>query len=79
MGKQVRVNLTIDREVVTKAKEIGLNLSKVCENCLKQGIKSLESTMFRENPREGGTGTVGSDWCGRRDLNPGRQRGRLMS
>ena len=76
MGKQVRVNLTIDEEVATKAKEIGLNLSKVCENCLKEAIRRMETPS---NPREGGTGTVGSDWCGRRDLNPGRQRGRLMS
>jgi len=34
MGKRIRVNLTIDEDIVEKAKTIGLNLSKTCENCL---------------------------------------------
>ena len=42
MGKQVRVNMTIDSEVVEKAKEIGLNLSKVAENALIKAIRALE-------------------------------------
>ena len=44
MGKQVRVNLTIDAKVVEKAKELGLNLSKVSENALKEMIRRLEGS-----------------------------------
>ena len=42
MGKPTRVNLFMDEEVVKKAKELGLNLSKTCENCLKQAIGKME-------------------------------------
>ena len=42
LGKRVRVNLTIDAEVVEKAKEIGLNISKVAENALNRSIRALE-------------------------------------
>ena len=42
MGKQVRVNLTIDAEVVEKAKVIGLNISKIAENALIKAITALE-------------------------------------
>ena len=42
MGRQVRVNLTIDEQVVIKAKDLGLNISKVSENALKRAIKALE-------------------------------------
>ena len=50
MGGQVRINLSMDEDVVKKAKQIGLNLSKTCENCLKQAIKALESTHPQKNP-----------------------------
>lgn len=43
---KVRTTLLIDKEVIEKAKELGLNLSKVCENCLKQYIKALESVRM---------------------------------
>ena len=49
MGKQKRVSLTIDKEVVQKAKELGLNMSKVCENCLKEAIKRLTSQNCQTN------------------------------
>lgn len=41
MGK-VRVNLTIDQEIVEMDKGLGLNLSKVSENYLKQAIKQMK-------------------------------------
>ena len=49
MGKQVRVNLTMDEEVVKKAKEMGFNLSKLCENCLKEAIRRLGGSDCSEN------------------------------
>jgi post-segregation antitoxin (ccd killing protein) len=42
LGK-VRVNLTIDEEVKKKAEELGLNLSKVAENALKEAVRKLEA------------------------------------
>jgi len=48
MGKQVRVNLTMDGEVVQKAKELGLNLSKTCENALKETIRRLASGEIKD-------------------------------
>jgi hypothetical protein len=39
---KVRVNLLMDKEIVEKAKEMGLNLSKCCENCLRTLIKAME-------------------------------------
>ena len=48
MGNRIRVNLTIDEDVVKKAKTLGLNLSKTCENCLIRSIKALE-TAYGEN------------------------------
>ena len=62
----------VDEKVARKAKELGLNISKVCENCLKDMIGRIEDS----NPQ---AMTKGAKWCGRRDSNPGRQRGRLMS
>ena len=51
MGKKVRVNITLDVEVVQKAKELGLNISKVSENALIQSIKALE-VVFSKNEHE---------------------------
>ena len=49
--------ITLDPEIVEKAKKLGLNISKVCENALVQTLNSLE-TVFGE--RGGNLGTVGS-------------------
>lgn len=83
---KIRVNLSIDEDVVNKAKQIGINLSQYCENALKDAIQRLERGypsrdpgIFREpyanNHAEtrlkGGRGTAGSRREGRRgDLNP---------
>jgi hypothetical protein len=83
---KIRVNLSIDEDVVMKAKQIGINLSQYCENALKDAIQRLERSYPSRDPdilREpsandhvksrvkGGRGTVGSRLEGRRgDLNP---------
>ena len=79
MGKRTRVNLTIDEDVAEKAKSLGLNLSKTCENCLIRSIKALESTYGENSTIDCPENTQNNLWCGCRDLNPGYQRGRLMS
>ena len=64
MGKRIVTSIRIDENVLKKAKEIGLNVSKVSENALKNMISRLEAsnpqTSNIEGLNEGGTGTVGS-------------------
>ena len=62
--KKVRrknVVITLNPEIVEKAHELGLNISKVCENALIRAIKALEQTYSQENLGKGGIGTAGSD------------------
>jgi len=42
MGKKKNTLIYIDENVVREAKELGLNLSKTCENCLKEAIRRLK-------------------------------------
>ena len=65
--KRKNVVITLDPELVEKAKELGLNISKVCENALIQAVKALEATFAEKG---GNLGTVGSWWWTGRDLNP---------
>ena len=51
MGKKVRVNLTIDDEILKKAKDLGLNLSKVCENALIRAIEAMEEAYGKREPK----------------------------
>ncbi len=39
----------MDRDVITEAKDIGLNLSKTCENALKSTIKLLTNSNNTRN------------------------------
>ena len=52
MGKRVKVNLAMDKEVVKEAKKIGINLSQFCENALREAIKRLKGLKTETN---GGT------------------------
>jgi len=47
----VSVNLSIDGEVVKKAKEIGINLSQFCENKLRKAIELLEDSDRQTKPK----------------------------
>ena len=80
MVKQVRVNLTIDEQVVKKAKDLGLNISKVSENALKRAIKALEQSNPESGSKTKFLGEASSykegSWCGRRDLNPSTRLGK---
>ena len=65
--QMVKTTVKVDKELVKEAHELGLNVSKVCENALKRAIKQMKKVYGKNN----------CEWCGRRDLNPGPQRGRL--
>jgi hypothetical protein len=41
-GRKKNVVLYLDPEVVREAKELGLNISKVCENALKEAVRRLK-------------------------------------
>jgi post-segregation antitoxin (ccd killing protein) len=57
MTAKIRINITVDVEVHRKAHELGLNVSKVCENALKEAVRRLERPKTETN---GGTNTQGS-------------------
>ena len=44
LGNKKQVMLYIDQDIVTEAKESGLNLSKTCENALKTAIQRLKNS-----------------------------------
>jgi hypothetical protein len=73
MGKKIRVNLTIDEDVVEKAKEIGLNISKVSENALIRTINAIESSYtqnrFNSNPHNQDAKPPQKQWWAGEDLN----------
>ena len=39
---KVRTNILIEKEILDKAKELGLNISKTCENLLKRYIQLIQ-------------------------------------
>ena len=43
---KVRVNILLDKEIAEKAHELGINISKVSENALKQYIQALQNVRF---------------------------------
>jgi hypothetical protein len=49
VGKKVRTTLTIDRDVLKTAMEIGINVSQFCENCLREAIQKLKSPRTEPN------------------------------
>ncbi|NIO36470.1 hypothetical protein GTO27_02080 [Candidatus Bathyarchaeota archaeon] len=38
---KVNVTIRIEEDVMREAKELGLHLSKTCENCLKHAIRQM--------------------------------------
>ena len=79
MGKKINASIYIDAEIIRKARDLGLNISKTCENALKEAIKRLERSDCQNSYTNCPIDSPNNVECGRRDLNPGRQRGRLMS
>jgi len=61
----VKVTLSVNGEIIKKAKELGLNLSQCLENCLKLYINALENANNQilsnqlQNQKREGMETVG--------------------
>ncbi|MEM3824235.1 MAG: type II toxin-antitoxin system CcdA family antitoxin [Candidatus Bathyarchaeia archaeon] len=78
---KVRTNILIKESVLREAQELGINVSKACENYLKiliQTIKTTNAQIQQQNQtlptKKEGIGNVVSDkdcWRARRELNPG--------
>jgi len=51
LGKKIVTSIRIDKEVFRKAKDLGLSVSKVAENALKEAIRRLESPYNSESSR----------------------------
>ncbi|MCX8151391.1 MAG: type II toxin-antitoxin system CcdA family antitoxin [Candidatus Bathyarchaeota archaeon] len=49
---KAKVTINIDKEVYQKAHELGINVSKACENYLKQLIEAIEGINRQNNPNE---------------------------
>ena len=52
MNEKSRTTLYISSETLNEAKDLGLNISKTCENCLKQAIRQLRPLYDKNNPRD---------------------------
>ena len=50
MTSKARVNLTMDAEVIRKAKALGLNISKISENAILSYIERLEGVSSVKKP-----------------------------
>jgi len=48
MGEKTTVKM--EKELVKQAHELGLNVSKVCENALKEAIRRLKGSSEKSNP-----------------------------
>ena len=63
-----RISITVEAEIAEKAHELGVNVSKTCENALKEAIKRLEGSNCRSTaegcPEQ-------QAWWGRPDSNRG--------
>ena len=49
IGKKITVGIYVDEQIVKKAKELGLNISKLCENCLKEAIRRMTEAKTSKN------------------------------
>ena len=61
------VILCIDSETLETAKELGLNISKYCENSLINGINALTNAESKEYQRPKVVSSA-NVWCSGRDL-----------
>jgi antitoxin CcdA len=52
VSKRKPVNLTLDTGVVKAARELGLNLSQICEAGLREATKKEQDRRWQEENRE---------------------------
>ena len=45
MNEETYATIYVDKKAIQKARELGLNVSKTCENALKEAITKRESSV----------------------------------
>ena len=66
-----QTTIRIDSEILKKAQELGINVSKACENCLKNLIEAMEKAYPQKQPSFLGEASLEKKvQCGGWDLNP---------
>ena len=65
-----KVTIRIEKDLAEKAKKLGLNISKVSENALKDMIEHLEQPKTENTPSTNLVDDPKKQWRGVRDLNP---------
>ncbi len=71
-----KVTINIDQDVYEQAKKLGVNVSQACTNYLKTLNNQILATLNQNELSLTSVSFTKERECGRRDLNPGRQRGR---
>ncbi len=51
MGKRKLTTIRIDEVLLIKAHDLGLNVSKISENALKEAISRMEGSYGQEKPK----------------------------
>ncbi|RLI14314.1 MAG: hypothetical protein DRO43_04330 [Candidatus Hecatellales archaeon] len=51
MGRKRLTSMRIDEDLLKEAKELGLNISKICENALREAIAKMKGETSQENPK----------------------------
>jgi post-segregation antitoxin (ccd killing protein) len=71
VSSKKNVMIRVDAEIVERAKNIGLNISKVSENALFRAVEAMERA-YRENTGDSGTIAYAREdnWCDRRESDP---------
>ena len=65
--------IRIDPELLGKAHDLSLNVSKISENALKEAVRRLEGMQSGMDCKDGmHCGENRREWCGGWDLNPRR-------
>ena len=50
MGQKIRINITVDEEIHKTTKELGFNVSKLCENAMKDAINRMRGPNSLNKP-----------------------------
>ena len=72
---KTRTSILIESEILKQAQKIGINVSAFTEYALTQTLNQIQNLSFSR----GFLSEKEKVECGRRDLNPGRQRGKMTS
>ena len=79
MGKKKLTTMRLDEDLVRKAHDLGLNVTKVCENAIKDLINRIENPNWSKDSKNCSDDPQNSKRWGRPDLNRGPERPRLRA